>query len=156
MYIPTKGKREIVLYGRKEPDAIIKVDGVVQEHEDGVIYRIPSSNDFHGWFDIFIEGMVEIHMHNCYAKYPIYDNSDELSTIKFKQYKFCLWMYPENYGHHNEIEYKHLILNGPSYIIKDADEEQNIYDYDTNLKIKPFDYAYNMHYIREQLHNEME
>jgi hypothetical protein len=157
MYTPTKGRRELVLYGKKAPDTVVKVNGVVQEHEDGVIYRFETSNDFHGWFDISIEGLVEIDIHKCFATYPIYRNGDSVLTpCTFKQYKFCLWMYPQNYGYHDGIEYKHLMLNGATYLVKDRDKIHSVYEYDTDLDVREFDYAYNMQYILKDLHDEVE
>jgi hypothetical protein len=152
---PVIGYREVILYGKKEKNAVIKINGDIQKNEDGIIYRLHSPSSFHGWWDIEIEGLVEIFPDNCYYNYPLLDGNI-LEIYSGLQYEMCKWMYPENFGIHAGIKYKHLILNGPSYIEKTGERLRSIYEYETDLKIKKFDYAYNMQYIYKELHNDME
>lgn len=142
---PVKGLRHVVLYGYKDPDTIVKVNGVQQNNEDGIVYRFISPSDFFGWYDISITGRVEINRSKCLYYYP-HNNAGIWTYQSGEQSRYCEWMYPEEYGYHDDISYKHLIVNGPSYVLTEG-----VWDYETDLHLKIDQLEDNMKKISDKL-----
>ena len=117
--------RHIALYARRlTPDTYTIVDGIRYEPEGNLLFRHPCPSEFHGFLDVYINGLIELHPDDSYGEYPIL-NSDEVFPIR--QIDYVEWMYPPEWGMCDTVRYKHIVPNGPNYFIGD----EAIFEYDS-------------------------
>jgi hypothetical protein len=136
-----KGYRDSVLYGIKDKDTVIKVNGEVQNNTDGILYSMTSECSFTGSFEVEIQGPVEILSMNSIAYYPGFYKGG-FRELPIRQDVYCKWMDPGNYGKNDSLVFQHHILAGPTFA--DLDNNTEVYEYDTDIKIEPYNYELNM------------
>ena len=140
--IAKKGRRTLVLYGNKSPNTTITVDGKIQESIDGIIYTIESDCSFTGKYNIQISGNVELLSQNSISYYPALYKG-EIRELPIRQDVYCHWMSTDYFDKSLLLlQYKHLILGGPTFA--DLDNNTEVYEYDTDIKIEPYNYELNM------------